>query len=259
LWLIYHFAEYYLDIQQGNYNILFNSQVEMRTAYMESRIICTEIWRNADFRKLDHPSRNVVLFLLTNDKIPVLPVYQIPFDEICFYCNISEKKLLELIPDLPKFGIFFIDEHFVITNKFTRAKYNGGKTEDKRKRLYDSLPVSIKNLVDIEGDIDQSLLNDCPTQQSINHKSETINHKTKTEYSRFEDLTDDVCQQVADQYQRTLQEVLDVRMDMEVWLGKSPKNKYSNYKLALMKWVRDSNKQVSNNFKKRGGYIDITE
>jgi hypothetical protein len=39
-------------------------------------------------------------------------------------------------------------------------------------------------------------------------------------------------------------------MDMEVWMGKSNKNKYSNYKLALMKWVRDSNKQSSNNFKK---------
>jgi hypothetical protein len=92
-----------------------------------------------------------------------------------------------------------------------------------------------------------------------NHKSITINQKSKTEFSNFEDLTDEVCQQVADQYQRTLQEVLDVRMDMEVWMGKSNKNKYSNYKLALMKWVRDSNKQVSNNFKKRGGYIDITE
>ena len=229
----------------------------MRTAYMESRIICTEIWRSAEFRKLDHVSRTVVLFLLTNDKIPVLPVYQIPFDEICFYCNISEKKLNELIPDLPKFGIFFIDEHFVITNKFTRAKYNGGKTEEKRKRLYDSLPVSIRNIVDIEGDIDQSLPNDCPTQQSINHKSEIINHKSetinqksKTEFSKFLDLTDEVCQDIADQYQRTLQEVLDVRMDMEVWIGKSNKNKYSNYKLALMKWVRDSNKQTSNSFKK---------
>jgi len=237
---------------------------------MESRIICTEIWRNADFRKLDHPSRNVVLFLLTNDKIPVLPVYQIPFDEICFYCNILEKKLIELIPELTKFGIFFIEDYFVITNKFTRAKYSGGKTREKRIRLHELLPQTLKDLVDIEGDIGQyiaqSLTNDCSNQPSINHKPETINHKSitinhksKTEFSKFEDLTDEVCQQVADHYRRTLQEVLDVKMDMEVWMGKTSKNKYSNYKLALMKWVRDSNKQESNNFKRKGGYIDITE
>jgi hypothetical protein len=242
----------------------------MRTAYMESRIICTEIWRSTDFRKLDHLSRNVVLFLLTNDKIPVLPVYQIPFDEICFFCNITEKKLIELIPDLRKFGIYFIEEHFVITNKFTRAKYSGGKTEEKRKRLYSSLPTVLQDLIDIEGDIDQSLGNvlgnDWANQPSINHKSIinnhksiTINQKSKTEFSSFEDLTDEVCQEIANQYQRTLQEVLDVRMDMEVWMGKTSKNKYSNYKLALMKWVRDSNKQTSNNFKRKGGYAEITD
>jgi hypothetical protein len=224
---------------------------------MESRIICTEIWRNADFRKLDHHSRNVVLFLLTNDKIPVLPVYQIPFDEICFYCNIPEKKLLELIPELFKFGIYFIEDFFVITNKFTRAKYNGGKTEEKRKRLYETLPSSLKDLIDIEGDIAQSLPNDCPTYLSINHKSETINHKSenikqkkKKEFSDFEEITDEVCQDIANHYNRPLQEVLDLRMDMEVWMGKTSKNRYSNYKLALMKWVRDLNKQTSNNSKK---------
>ena len=70
-------------------------------------------------------------------------------------------------------------------------------------------------------------------------------------------------QNIADEYQVTLQEVKDTKMDMEVWMGKSPKNKYKDYKLALMNWVR-RNKQTqtsstSNNFKKRGGYIDITE
>jgi hypothetical protein len=51
-------------------------------------------------------------------------------------------------------------------------------------------------------------------------------------------------------------------MDMEVWIGKTSKNKYKDYKLALMNWVR-KNKQKktetpTNNFR-RGGYIDITE
>lgn len=231
---------------------------------MESRIICTEIWRNADFRKLDHPSRNVVLFLLTNDKIPVLPVYQIPFDEISFYCNITEKKLIDLIPDLTKFGIYFIEEHFVITNKFTRAKYSGGKTEEKRKRLHTSLPSVLQDLIDIEGDIGQSLgntlSNDWTNQPSINHKSITINHKSKTEFSEFNDLTEDVCMEIANQYSVSFEDVLDTKQDIELWMGKTSKNRYSNYKLALQTWVRNnkkSNKYQTTN--RKGGYAEITD
>lgn len=230
--------------------------------------MCTEIWRNPDFRKLDYASKIIILFLLSNDKIPVLPVYQIPLDEICFYCGVTDKKLNEVLQIINKFGIYYIDEFFIIEDKFTRAKYTGGKTEKKRERLYQALPNSIKELLDYEGNIAQSLGNHWPTIGHINHKPENINHKseiknqkTKTEFSEFEDLTEEVCQHIAGEYEITLQEVVNLKMDMEVWMGKSPKNKYKNYKLALMKWVRDKKSKQTNptNSFRRGGYIDITE
>lgn len=231
---------------------------------MESRIICTEIWRSPDFRKLDSESKNVILFLLTNDKIPVLPVYQIPLDEICFYCNVSEKKLAEVFVHLHKFGIYYVDEYFVIEDRFTRAKYTGGKTESKREKIYQLLPDSIKELLDLEGNIGQSLGNHCSTighinhkPKTINHKSENINQKSKTEFSEFLDLTENVCQEIANKYNVSLQDVLDVKDDMEVWMGKSSKNKYSNYKLALQTWVRKSNKETKKSG--RGGYVEIIE
>lgn len=91
----------------------------------------------------------------------------------------------------------------------------------------------------------------------INQKSEIINQKTKKEFSNFEDLTETVCQEIADKYQTSLQDVLDVKDDMEVWMGKSNKNKYSNYKLALQTWVRKSSRDVKKSG--RGGYVEITE
>lgn len=101
-----------------------------------------------------------------------------------------------------------------------------------------------------------------PKSKIRNKKTENINQKPKTEFTNFDDLTTEVCQSIATEYEVTLQEVLDTRMDMEVWLGKTSKNKYKDYKLALMNWVR-KNKQKktetpTNNFR-RGGYIDITE
>lgn len=231
---------------------------------MESRIICTEIWRNPDFRKLDNASKNVILFLLTNDKIPVLPVYKIDFDEICFYCGITDKKLMEVLMIIDKFGIYYIDEYFIIEDKFTRAKYTGGKTEDKRSRLYLSLPDSIKDLLDYEGNIGQSLANRCSTIGHINHKPEIINHKpetknqkTKTQFGNFEDLTQEVMQDIANLYKIPLQKVSDTKDDMEVWMGKSIKNRYSNYKLALQTWVRKSVDKKTEG--RRGGYVEITE
>jgi hypothetical protein len=230
---------------------------------MESRIICTEIWRNADFRKLDHPSRNVVLFLLTNDKIPVLPVYQIPIDEICFYCNIPEKKLIELIPDLTKFGIFFIEDYFVITNKFTRAKYCGGKTEEKRIRLHELLPERLKDLVDIEGDIGQyiaqSLTNDCSNQPSINHKPETINHKsitinhkletnTEKKFFKKEDITDSVVSDLALKYDCPESFVWSCWDSACNWMDANGKSK-KNYKAFLDNWVKSEVVKVKTNQK----------
>ena len=224
--------------------------------------MCTEIWRNPDFRKLDHASKIIILFLLSNDKIPVLPVYQIPLDEICFYCGVTDKKLNEVLQLINKFGIYYVDEFFIIEDKFTRAKYTGGKTEKKRERLFDALPNSVKELLDYEGNIGQSLDNRWATIGHINHKPENINHKpeiknqkTKTEFSSFEDLTPEVLSGIAESYNLTLQEIKDLKDDMEVWMGKSSKNKYSNYKLALQTWAR---KHKSSN-SKRGGYVEITE
>lgn len=147
---------------------------------METRILSTSIWRDTQFRKLDDKSARVVLFLLTNDKIPVLPAYQMPLDEIAFYCGTTTQKVEELIPQLPDFGILYSEGWFIISNKFTRSKYMGGKTQEKRKNLWSYLPEKLQLLIDTEGNIDQSLINDWSTYASINHKSKTINHKSKT-------------------------------------------------------------------------------
>lgn len=249
-----------MDIQQANYNIYF--QVEMRTAYMKTRIVFTKIWKDTYFANLNQIEQLTFLYLITNDSVGLTGIYELDDRSITSALKITQQQFNK------------IKEKFMVDNKFSffngwikvinHDKYNnysGIKNEIAVSREISLISQEvIENLdrVSIGYPLVADTLNNHKSE-IINQKSETINQKSKTEFSKFEDLTDEVCQDIADQYQRTLQEVLDVRMDMEVWIGKSNKNKYSNYKLALMKWVRDSNKQVSNNFKKRGGYIDITE
>jgi len=146
---------------------------------METRILGTGIWTDPKFRELDDKEARITLFLLSNDRIPTLPCYQIGLDEVAFYCGTTVQKVTETIPKLTYFGIYYKFGYFILSDKFTRARYTGGKTEESRKRLWESYPEQIREFVDIEGCIDQRLGNDCPTVGSINHKSEIINHKSE--------------------------------------------------------------------------------
>jgi len=146
---------------------------------METRILGTGIWTDPKFRELDDKEARITLFLLSNDRIPTLPCYQIGLDEVAFYCGTTVQKVTETIPKLTYFGIYYKFGYFILSDKFTRARYTGGKTEESRKRLWESYPEQIREFVDIEGCIDQRLGNDCPTVGSINHKSKTINQKSE--------------------------------------------------------------------------------
>ena len=84
---------------------------------------------------------------------------------------------------------------------------------------------------------------------------------TKVEYSSFKDLINEVIQEIAKYYEVPFEFVLEKKEDMDIWMGKSKKNKYANYKKALMKWVRDDKRKlVSNNQNKnRGGVLDARD
>jgi len=225
---------------------------------MKTRIVFTKIWKDSYFSNLNQIEQLTFLFLITNDSVGLTGIYELDDRSITSALKITQQQFNKIKEKfMTDKKISFFNGWIKIHNHDKYNNYSGIKNEIAVNREISLISQEvIENLDRVS--IGYPLLTDTlkgdtlnnHKSEIINHKSETINQKPKTEFSRFEDLTDEVCQQVADQYQRSLQEVLDVKMDMEVWMGKSNKNKYSNYKLALMKWVRDSNKQSSNNFKK---------
>jgi hypothetical protein len=225
---------------------------------MKTRIVFTKIWKDTYFSNLSQLEQLTFLYLITNDSVGLTGIYELDDRSITSALKITQQQFNKIKEKfMTDKKISFFNGWIKIHNHDKYNNYSGIKNEIAVNREISLISQEvIENLDRVS--IGYPLLTDTlkgdtlnnHKSEIINHKSETINQKPKTEFSRFEDLTDEVCQQVADQYQRSLQEVLDVKMDMEVWMGKSNKNKYSNYKLALMKWVRDSNKQSSNNFKK---------
>lgn len=229
---------------------------------MKTRIIQTRFWDDEFVFNASKDAKLLYIYLLTSQYINISGIFQLDERKIAFETGLTPKefeKAKEEIVSASK--VFFFKGWVKVINA---EKNNGYKNSPSNITAYErELSLIPQCVLDyFNGTPDSSV----DSTVYSNHKSEIINNKskiinkTKTEFSEFEDLTEEVCRQIADEYQVTLQEVKDTKMDMEVWMGKSNKNRYKNYKLALMTWVRkNKNVPTSNNFKKRGGFIDITE
>jgi hypothetical protein len=146
---------------------------------MKTRIINTELYRDKNFRSLSHKDRFVLIFLLTNEYLEALPVVAIDLELLAFHTSVTEQYLSDLIPKLSYFQLFYIDGFLIVGDLFTYANYRGGKTDNRKNELYEKLPDNIKDYVNLEGVIAQSLLNHCSIVEHIKHKPEIINHKSE--------------------------------------------------------------------------------
>lgn len=146
---------------------------------METRIIKTKLYRDSEFRKLSDKDKLIVIYLLTNEFLEVIPAVRIELDLLSFHCSTNAQYMEKLIVGLSYFEIFYRDGYLIVGEKFTYANYLGGKTAEKKKRLLAELQPDIRELLDSDGFIAQSLLNHCSSIEHINHKTKNINKKTE--------------------------------------------------------------------------------
>lgn len=227
---------------------------------MKTRIVFTKIWKDTYFSNLTQIEQLTFLYLITNDSVGLTGIYELDDRSITSALKITQQQFNKIKEKfIADRKISFFNGWIRIINHDKYNNYSGIKNEVAVEREFSLISKEVlENLdrVSIGYPAVADTLNNHKSE-IINHKSETKNQKTKTEFSEFEDLTQEVMQDIANQYQVTLQEVKDLKDDMEVWMGKSTKNKYSNYKLALQTWVRKvANKKTEG---RRGGYVEITE
>lgn len=228
---------------------------------MKTRIVFTKIWKDTYFVNLNQIEQLTFLYLITNDSVGLTGIYELDDRSITSALKITQQQFNKMKEK------FMIDKKFSFFNGWIKIinhdkynNYSGSKNEIAVNREISLIsPEVLENLdrVSIGYPRVADTLNNHKSE-IINQKSETRNQKTKKEFSEFDDLTEEVCQEVADQYSVSLQDVLDTKQDIELWMSKTSKNTYSNYKLALQTWVRNNKK--SNKFqRRRGGYAEITE
>lgn len=226
---------------------------------MKTRIIQTRFWDDEFVFNASKDAKLLYIYLLTSQYINISGIFQLDERKIAFETGLTPKEFEKAKEEIATAGKVFFHKGWVkVCNAEKNNQYkNSPLNLVAFERELSLIPQCVLEYFNssIYTSIDSTMYS---THKSkiINNKSEIIN-KNKKEFSEFSDLTEDVCQEIADYYQTPLQNVLDTKDDMEVWLGKSRSNKYSNYKLALQTWVRKSIKEPKKSG--RGGYVEIIE
>jgi len=228
---------------------------------MKTRIIQTRFWDDEFVFNASKDAKLLYIYLLTSQYINISGIFQLDERKIAFETGLTPKEFEKAKQEIETAKKVFFYKGWV---KVCNAEKNNGYKNSPLNEVAYQREISLIPQCVLDY-FNSSMDTSIDSSTYTNHKSEIINNKykiinktIKKEFSEFTDLTDEVCREIAEYYSVSLQDVFDTRQDIELWMGKSRKNTYSNYKLALQTWVR--NNQKSNKFAKRkGGYAEITD
>ena len=159
---------------------------------MKARVIQSKIWTDEYFFSLSLEEKIVFLYLITNESINIIHLYQITPQRIAADTGVSVDKVLKT---LQKFNndkkIFFFKNHVFLKNAYKYQDYKGKKNEEAKKRLLSELPKDVldwyKAILDrgIDTTIDRGIDTLYNKKLEINNKKlEIINNNRNREIIR---------------------------------------------------------------------------
>jgi len=215
---------------------------------VKTRILHTRFWRDGFVCQLNYKEKLLFAYLLTNDKINLIGIYELPDKYIKMDLDLSQADLDKAKDKLQKAGrVIFKDSWIKVTNVDKYNSYRGEKLQKARERELSEAP---EKLIEYQGGIDTSIHTSIYTpnnhkSKTINHKSKTINHKSKTinhkslikNYKSISDLTEKDFQEIAEKYNVGITFVRSSFDDLKNYCGAHGR-RYKNYRRALMNFVK---------------------
>lgn len=160
---------------------------------MKTRIVHTRIWEDDYFAKLSEPAKIVFLYLITNHRINLIGLYELPDRVLVFDTGISADSLESIKAELFPKAVFY-EGWVYLPNAERLGGYRGEKNDNAKEREWNSVPEVIKNTITTMKSYRVSCSQDTVSEYSdtpINHKSEIINHKSETINHKSEDSVSD--------------------------------------------------------------------
>ena len=154
---------------------------------MKTRIVHTRFWEDSFVCELSHKEKLLFLYLLTNSRIGLTGIYELPDKFIVFNLNLSKEELKVSKKKLQDEGkIYFRSGYIAIKNITKYNDYSKGNENQKNafNRELELLPDNIKKyLCDNNFHLVINYLSTSRglvTQLDINKKSEIRNNKLET-------------------------------------------------------------------------------
>lgn len=198
---------------------------------MKTRIVHTKIWSDSWFLSLSRASKILFLYLITNERIGLSGIYEIPEGKIMYETGLTSSDLEQAKKDISEKATFHRD-WVKIHNIDRYQSFTGSKNEiAKEKEIKQISPEVIDTL---------SIPYRYPIDSLSNHKSEIRNKKEGGVGETKDGLTtldEEFCTKLAEQYRVSLSTVVEKRNDLVLYC-KSTGKKYKDYRATLQNWLR---------------------
>jgi len=140
---------------------------------MKTRIIYTKFWYDNYISTLTHKEKLAFLYFITNEKVNICGIYELPDKYIKVDLDITQEELDRIKEKFMKDNKFmFIDGWIKIINFKLYNKFEGEKNESAKEKELSLIPKKVIEYtysMDRVSDFDDTL---------NNHKSIIINHKS---------------------------------------------------------------------------------
>lgn len=220
---------------------------------MKTRIIQTRFWDDDIVMSMSRNAKYLWLFLLTNKEVGMSNYVHIPDSFIEIYTKLTPKELADAKSELEATKkLRFYQNWIFIANLERENNYkNSPKNEPAYDRELSQVPTHIK---DYFSNSDSTIDTSIDSSIDTTHKSEIRNHKSeiinKQEFSKkyFKENWEQILAECKAEFSdNSLYEDKDFDRVMQEFLeGIEIKDyKYKNYRLAYLKWLRNSNHTVN--------------
>lgn len=150
---------------------------------MKTRIVHCRFWQDQFISSLDKNTKLLFIYLLTNDRVSLTGIYELPDKYIKIDLDLTEEELQESKKNIQNYKkILFHDGWIMIINHDKYNSYKGGKIDKAKEKEIANIPQSIyqymkEKIRTIDTSINTSIATSSDTLN--NHKSKNIIHKSK--------------------------------------------------------------------------------
>jgi vacuolar-type H+-ATPase subunit I/STV1 len=213
---------------------------------MRTRIIHTRIWEDSFFSDLKPKDKLLFLYLLSNDRVNLIGVYELPVKYISVDTGLTENEIQEGLSQLSE-KILYFDNYVCIKNHKKYQNYSQGNKNQRKSynKEIEDLPENLKDLYQKDFLTSSQLVDNQLTssqQLDINYNTKIINQKSeiinrKKQQKNKKEITQQDKQEISVMYGVPFEFVESKFEDLINYIESTGK-RYKDYKATLRNWVK---------------------